>query len=93
MYAFRKALERKEGVQEIKVPHDAKPVAFLNRGGEPTVYFTTCRQARDTGKQRVARMQLTAGEAGVADNSQYIGVCEFSGGQIMYHLWEVDYAG
>ena len=94
MYAFRKALKREPGtVQEISLPVDAKAVAFANRGGDPTIFFTTMRQARDSGEQRVGRFIITHGEGQVPDKSQYIGVAEFSGGQLLYHAWEADYAG
>lgn len=93
MHAFGKVLKRDEGPQDVKVPSDAKAVSFANRAGEPTVYFTTLRQARDNGPQRIAKLQLTRGVQEVPKGSIYIGFAEFGGGQFFFHAWEVDHAG
>lgn len=87
-FAFRRILERNDKVQQATVPKDAKPVMFMNRAGEPTVYFSTSTADKAKGPQRIARLVLTSGEAKAPDGAAYIGSAEFSGGQVFYHAWE-----
>lgn len=91
-YCLKRPLARETNIQEVSVPDDAVPVAFLNRGGEATVYFTSHLVAEGAGKKaqpphKTVRLILTNGAGQTPVAADYIGTAEFSGGQVLYHCW------
>lgn len=84
---IKRILKRDTIVQKFMVPHDAKPVAFMNRQGEPSVYFETFGDDKSPQKEAALVMTAPNGETPPAKWCQLIGIAEFSGGQVVWACW------
>jgi hypothetical protein len=85
MQIITRMLMRNDKPQTVTVPDGAKPVAFLNRGGDPTVFFVT--KGASTMKEELTFM-LAQASASVPDDAVYIGTAEFGGGSTIFHCFE-----
>jgi len=70
--------------QKIRIATGSVPVSFLNRAGQPTVYFIGPSGPEfDEG----CAITLVAGANATPANSKFIGTAEFRGGQAVLHAF------
>lgn len=81
-----RTLARTDKPQHIHVPDGAKPVAFMNRSGDPTIFFQV--KGPVASKEELPFLLVMA-SAQAPDDAIYIGTAEFGGGATLYHCFEV----
>lgn len=69
----------------LQLPRDAKPLTVQNQHGEPQMWVLL-----DPGAPLVNRRFAMFGTGhDVPNNANYIGTVQFSGGQLIFHLFEI----